>query len=220
MNDGRQSTEHAAEMLQHWRDIDSIPLSLSSLLRSKTIICPRPLLNSLRCQNQSTTTIHIESSHPPLEEGSHLNPPPSDYSHSVFTDKAIITLHSGAGGHGCVSFLREKYIAAGPANGGDRGTDENVYIQGVRGETSLHKLARRGNIKARRGKNGQGKIRGRERGDDIIITVPDGAMVRETERIDPMAEENERVKLEQGPERGVNGSGPWKWSRDKWLLWL
>jgi hypothetical protein len=63
---------------------------------AKRLSASRPLLNSLRCQNQSTTTIHIESSQPPFEEGSHLNPPPSDYSHSVFTDKAIITLHSGA----------------------------------------------------------------------------------------------------------------------------
>ena len=148
-----------------------------------------------------------------------MNPLPTDYSQTIFTDRATVTLHAGAGGHGCISFLREKYIAAGPANGGDGGTGGNVYIQAVRGETSLHKLARRNIMKAGRGKNGQGKTRGGERGDDIIVQVPVGTVVREIERVDPVAIEEERRKLEAGKEDGVDGSGPWKWSREKWLLY-
>lgn len=176
----------------------------------------RPLVSSLRRRNESTFN---ESPQPHFEEGSRLNPPPTEYSQSVFSDKATITLHSGSGGHGCVSFLREKYIAAGPANGGDGGTGGNIYIQAVRGETSLHKLSRRGNIKAGRGRNGQGRTKGGERGDDVIITVPVGTVVRETERFDPVAEEEERLTLARGAEdKGVNGSGPWKWNREKWLL--
>jgi GTP-binding protein len=148
-----------------------------------------------------------------------LNPPPTDYSYTTFTDKATVTLHSGAGGHGCISFLREKYIAAGPANGGDGGSGGNVYIQAVRGETSLHKLARKGLIKAGRGRNGQGKTQGGERGDDIVIQVPVGTVVRETERYDPIAIEEDRMKLEAGKDDGVDEKGPWKWSREKWLLY-
>jgi GTPase len=175
----------------------------------------RPIFNSIR-RYESTTTESI----PQLpEEGSHLNPPPTDYSRTIFTDRATVTLYAGAGGHGCISFLREKYIAAGPANGGDGGTGGNVYIQAVRGETSLHKLARRNIMKAGRGKNGQGKTRGGERGEDIIVQVPVGTVVREIERVDPVAIEEERRKLEAGKEDGVDGSGPWKWSRDKWLLY-
>jgi len=175
----------------------------------------RPRFNSIR-RYESTTTESI----PQLpEEGSHLNPLPTDYSQTIFTDRATVTLHAGAGGHGCISFLREKYIAAGPANGGDGGTGGNVYIQAVRGETSLHKLARRNIMKAGRGKNGQGKTRGGERGDDIIVQVPVGTVVREIERVDPVAIEEERRKLEAGKEDGVDGSGPWKWSREKWLLY-
>ena len=175
----------------------------------------RPLFNSLR-RYESTSTETIQQL---PEEGSHLNPPPTDYSRTIFTDRATVTVYAGAGGHGCISFLREKYIAAGPANGGDGGSGGNVYIQAVRGETSLHKLARRNILKAGRGKNGQGKTRGGERGDDIVLQVPVGTVVRELERVDPVAIEEQRLRLEAGKEDGVDASGPWKWSRDKWLLY-
>ncbi|TVY55770.1 putative GTP-binding protein P8A3.11c, partial [Lachnellula suecica] len=170
----------------------------------------------LHLRHESTTTTPSE---PTFEEGSHLNPPPEDYSRTVFTDKATVTLFAGSGGHGCISFLREKYIEKGPANGGDGGSGGNVYIQAVRGETSLHKLARRNILKAGRGKNGQGKTRGGERGDDIIVQVPVGTVVREIERVDPVVIEEQRLKLEAGKEDGVDEKGPWKWSRDKWLLY-
>ena len=74
-----------------------------------------------------------------------------------FADKCSLSVSAGGGGNGCVSFLREKFIAAGPPNGGDGGNGGSIYIQAVSGETSLHKLARRGTIKAGRGQNGQGK---------------------------------------------------------------
>ncbi|KAI9054759.1 hypothetical protein LZ554_001908 [Drepanopeziza brunnea f. sp. 'monogermtubi'] len=176
---------------------------------------PKSLLRTPFNRRHESTTPHIQLP----EEGSHLNPPPTDYSRTIFTDRATVTVYAGAGGHGCISFLREKYIEAGPANGGDGGTGGNIYIQAMRGETSLHKLARRNILRAGRGKNGQGRSRGGERGDDVIIEVPVGTVVREVERVDPVAIEEERMKLEAGKEDAVDGSGPWKWSREKWLLY-
>lgn len=134
-------------------------------------------------------------------------------------------MHAGAGGHGCISFLREKYVENGPANGGDGGTGGNIWIQAVQGETSLHKLARRGILKAGRGKNGQGKSQGGERGEDILITVPVGTIVRELWRYDPLeAEELEQKRLkgygsdaEYDDEEGAVDNTR-KWRRDKWLL--
>ncbi|KAI0457533.1 P-loop containing nucleoside triphosphate hydrolase protein [Xylaria acuta] len=120
---------------------------------------------------------------------SRLNPSPDDYSISSFADKTRITIQAGGGGHGCISFLREAFLANGPANGGDGGHGGNVYIQAVHGENSLHKLARRRIIRAGRGKTGQGSNRGGARGEDVIIQVPIGTVIREIERIDPMAEE-------------------------------
>jgi len=178
----------------------------------------RLVFNSIQCRKQShavDAAAEAQSTLPTYQEGSHLNPPPADYSRTVFADKATITLHAGAGGHGCISFLREKYIAAGPANGGDGGNGGNVYIQAIRGETSLHKLARRGIVKAGRGKNGQGKTKGGERGEDVVILVPVGTVVREIDRIDLAAIEEERLKLEAGKLDGVDETGPYKWDQGR-----
>lgn len=103
-------------------------------------------------------------------------------------------MYAGAGGNGCVSFLREKYIEEGPPNGGDGGSGGSIYIQAIENLTSLHKLARRGIIRASRGKNGQGKSKGGKRGDDILIQVPVGTVVREIGRHDPVAEERARMR--------------------------
>ncbi|KAI9780986.1 MAG: GTPase of the mitochondrial inner membrane that associates with the large ribosomal subunit [Geoglossum umbratile] len=149
---------------------------------------------------------------------SHLNPSPDDYALNPFTDRCTLTLHSGSGGHGCISFLREKYISDGPANGGDGGSGGNIFIQAVRGETSLHKLARRGILKAGRGKNGQGKGKGGERGEDLLVQVPVGTVVREVERWDPVTEEEEQMKIAAGTSEGSD-IGRSVWRRDKWTLY-
>jgi GTP-binding protein len=125
---------------------------------------------------------------------SHLNPPPEDYSRFIFQDKCHVTMHAGSGGHGCVAYQREKYIEEGPPNGGDGGSGGSLYIQAVENITSLHKLARRGIIKASRGRSGQGKSQGGKRGEDILIQVPVGTVVREVERHDPVAEELARMR--------------------------
>jgi GTP-binding protein len=69
-----------------------------------------------------------------------------------------------------------------------------VYIQAAYGETSLHKLSRRRFVRAGRGKHGQGSAKGGSRGEDAIITVPVGTIVRELERDDPAAEEAMDIK--------------------------
>ena len=183
----------------------------------------RVLLRSRYGKRYLSTVPDVSKSHnydssnlPPPD--THLNPPPEDYGRTIFADKCTLTLHAGSGGHGCVSFLREKFVAAGPANGGDGGSGGNIYIQAVRGETSLHKLARRGIMKAGRGKNGQGKSKGGQRGDDVLIQVPIGTVVREVSRYDPVAIEKERDKLAAGMEESVEGNTRESWRPDKWIL--
>lgn len=129
---------------------------------------------------------------------SRLNPAPDDYGRSIFVDRCSLTIHAGSGGNGCVSFFRDVHIPDGPANGGDGGMGGSVYIQAVPGHTSLHKLARRGVLKAERGIGGQGKSQGGRKGEDICIQVPVGTIVREVWRSDPVAEEEERMQLLQG----------------------
>ncbi|KAF2739805.1 GTP-binding protein Obg/CgtA [Polyplosphaeria fusca] len=179
----------------------------------------RPLLLPLPLRCLYTSTTHHPFA-PPHADSNRLDPTPDSYSLTPFADRCILTVEAGSGGHGCVSFVREKYIEEGPPNGGDGGTGGNIYIQAVRGETSLHKLARRRLIKAGRGRNGQGKMRGGERGPDMLITVPVGTIVREIQRHDP-AEEAEAAEREadfHGAQESAAGEEQGNYTKDKWLV--
>lgn len=176
-----------------------------------------PLRRRFPFQIRCNSTITEQS------DASRLDPTPDDYSLTPFADRCILTLEAGAGGHGCVSFLREMYTPEGPANGGDGGSGGNVYIQAVRGETSLHKLARRRLIKAGRGRNGQGKVKGGERGADVLIKVPIGTIVREIQRYDPielLLDEAEKAEIERERAEAdgeVQEEGGFK--KDRWLVY-
>ncbi|KAF7191063.1 putative GTP-binding protein P8A3.11c, mitochondrial [Pseudocercospora fuligena] len=171
-----------------------------------------------RTDSDSTVDVH---------KYDHLDPSPADYSSAPFTDACALRVTAGAGGHGCISFLREKYIANGPPNGGDGGTGGSVYIQAVQGETSLHKLARRSHLKAGRGKNGQGSLKGGARGEDLLITVPVGTVVREIRRHDPLDGEERAYDLhkrfaesaEDGEDAPEDAPDQGRYQRDKWLLY-
>ena len=176
----------------------------------------RTLVPHIRCAStasQPSDVLHDS-------ESSQTNPSRDDYSLTPFADRCILTVEAGGGGHGCVSFLREKYIEEGPANGGDGGSGGNVYIQAIRGETSLHKLARRRTIKAGRGRNGQGKVKGGERGTDILITVPVGTIVRELQRHDPIAimEDEHQKRMFHGAREAESEGDKGSYSRDRWLV--
>ncbi|KAL7627591.1 GTPase of the mitochondrial inner membrane that associates with the large ribosomal subunit [Parahypoxylon ruwenzoriense] len=182
-----------------------LPFLYPSLFRSAPRV-GRASITTLYSSSSSSTSASSETSTQPSTSSdalphSRLNPHPDDYAISAFADKALVTVHAGSGGHGCISFLREAFLPNGPANGGDGGHGGNVYIQAIYGETSLHKLARRRVLRAGRGKTGQGSNRGGARGDDVIIQVPVGTVVREIDRIDPMIEENRRYLEARAKER-------------------
>lgn len=160
-----------------------LPFLYPSLFFSKTTTAPRLAARAVANRRYSSTQVAQES------KSTRLNPAPDDYSQPIFADKASVTLYAGPGGHGCISFFRDAYLPDGPPNGGDGGHGGNIYIQAVHGETSLHKLARRRFIRAGKGKSGQGSSKGGQRGEDVIITVPVGTVVRELAREDPIAED-------------------------------
>ncbi|KAF2130632.1 GTP-binding protein Obg/CgtA [Dothidotthia symphoricarpi CBS 119687] len=193
------------------------PAFADTLLVSVARTCPlrrRRFPLQSRC---SSTAAEYPDTHQDAQ--SRLDPAADDYSLTPFADRCLLAVEAGAGGHGCVSFLREKYIEEGPANGGDGGSGGNVYIQAVRGETSLHKLARRRLIKAGRGRNGQGKVKGGERGSDILITVPVGTIVREIQRHDPIAlleEEHDKAPEFEDEEGGEEGGS---YQKERWLVY-
>ncbi|KAG0135842.1 P-loop containing nucleoside triphosphate hydrolase protein [Tuber indicum] len=138
--------------------------------------------------------------------------PYAEYSTAPFADMQELTLIAGTGGNGCVSFLREKFIPYGPANGGDGGSGGSIFVQAVYGETSLHKLSREGTIRAKPGRNGKGSSINGKRGDDVIIRVPVGTVLREISRWDPVGEE-----LEELPDGDVGDKSKQHGRHDEWV---
>lgn len=192
----------------------------------------------LRVAQKVVVRHHITESPPSKTSpaSSRLDPSPDDYYVMNFADKAKLKIYAGAGGSGCISFAREAYLPDGPPNGGDGGHGGNVYIQAVHGETSLHKLARMRFIRATRGTNGQGSNKAGKRGEDVIITVPVGTVVREISREDPEADDEfqrmarrSRVFLpdaeSESPEADGSGRRPPQGQQfdnpdiDKWVLY-
>jgi GTP-binding protein len=156
----------------------------------------------------------------PTSQSTHLDPFPDDFSSSSFVDKCTVNIAAGSGGNGCVSFFRDMHVPDGPPNGGDGGSGGNVWIQAVPGHTSLHKIARRGTVKAGRGIGGQGKSQGGRRGADVLIQVPVGTVVRELSRSDPAAEEEQKWRETMGSEESQAEDVDQKlFRRDRWILY-
>jgi GTP-binding protein len=94
-----------------------------------------------------------------------------------FVDQAIITVQSGKGGNGCLSFRREKYIPRGGPNGGDGGKGGEVYLQSVEGLNTLADFRYTKSFRAQNGTPGAGRNRTGRGGDDLNIDVPTGTLV-------------------------------------------
>lgn len=96
-----------------------------------------------------------------------------------FADEAVIEVHSGKGGNGCIAFRREKYIPHGGPNGGDGGKGGNVIFVVKRNMRTLSKLRHHHIFKARNGADGQGWNRFGKDGEDVVIPVPPGTSIRD-----------------------------------------
>jgi GTP-binding protein len=94
-----------------------------------------------------------------------------------FLDEAKIYIQSGAGGNGCVSFRREKFIEFGGPNGGDGGKGGDVVAEAVEGLNTLIDYRYQQHFKAKRGGHGMGKDRHGANGADIVLKVPVGTQI-------------------------------------------
>ena len=100
---------------------------------------------------------------------------------SSFVDKVRITVKAGKGGDGAVAFHREKYIAAGGPDGGDGGKGGNVVFSVDDNMSTLMDFRYKRKYTAEDGKNGEGKrCTGRD-GETLIVHVPRGTVIRDTE---------------------------------------
>ncbi len=96
-----------------------------------------------------------------------------------FIDEAIITVRSGNGGRGCVSFRREKYIPKGGPDGGDGGKGGDVYLRANPSLLTLYDLHLKRLYQAENGQPGRGKDQHGKNGGDLIIDVPPGTIIYE-----------------------------------------
>ena len=94
-----------------------------------------------------------------------------------FVDEAEIRVSAGAGGNGCVSFRREKFIPLGGPDGGDGGKGGSVWLVADEGINTLIDFRHQRSFNARRGENGMGRQKTGAHGDDEIIRVPVGTVV-------------------------------------------
>jgi len=96
---------------------------------------------------------------------------------SVIADRARIKVIAGRGGHGCVSFRREKYVPKGGPDGGDGGHGGSVILRVNPHLRTLLDFQARPRFEAPFGANGSGNQRTGRSGEDLVIDVPAGTMV-------------------------------------------
>lgn len=125
----------------------------------------------------------------------------------MFADRAQIYVKSGKGGDGHVSFRREKYVPTGGPDGGDGGNGGSVIFEVDEGLNTLTNFRHIRKYCAGNGENGNKKNCKGRNGDDIIIRVPQGTVIKEAESgkvITDMSGENRHFVLLKG---GRGGKG-------------
>jgi len=125
----------------------------------------------------------------------------------MFTDYVKIIAKAGNGGDGAVSFRREKYVAAGGPDGGDGGKGGSVYFEVDQDRNTLIDFRYQKKFKAENGKNGEGAHRFGKSGEDLIIKVPLGTIVKEVETGRVLADLSELGQKELVLAGGRGGKG-------------
>ncbi|MBQ2730526.1 MAG: GTPase ObgE [Clostridia bacterium] len=99
----------------------------------------------------------------------------------MLIDKVDIVVRSGAGGNGCVSFHREKYVSHGGPDGGDGGRGGDVIFRVDEGDNTLLKYRYHRKFKAENGENGKASKMHGKNGASIYLDVPPGTVIRDKE---------------------------------------
>jgi GTP-binding protein len=99
----------------------------------------------------------------------------------MFIDQAQIWVKAGDGGHGCISFRREKFIPKGGPDGGDGGKGGEVYFQAVENLDTLLDFAGKHHWQAQNGHPGSGNNKHGANGEDLIIKVPPGTLIYDSD---------------------------------------
>lgn len=122
----------------------------------------------------------------------------------MFVDESQIWVKAGDGGNGCVSFRREKFIPKGGPDGGDGGKGGDVYFQAVENIDTLSDFAGKHHWQARNGQPGSGSNKHGASGDDLIVKVPPGTLIYDTD-LDLMLKDMNELGLKVCVCRGGKG---------------
>ena len=125
----------------------------------------------------------------------------------MFVDRALVKVEAGTGGSGQTSFRREKYVPMGGPDGGDGGRGGDVIVRADRNLTTLLDYNYRDSWKAERGQHGEGSNRTGRSGDDVVLPVPPGTVVRDAkthELIGEVMEHGDTLLVAKG---GRGGKG-------------
>ncbi|MBL7129448.1 MAG: GTPase ObgE [Ignavibacteria bacterium] len=135
----------------------------------------------------------------------------------MFLDYAKIYIKSGDGGNGCVSFRREKFVPKGGPNGGDGGKGGNVILKASSQLSTLIDFRYKQHYRAKRGAHGQGSDKTGKSGEDQIIIVPTGSIIKEktTDKVigELLVDGEELVVLNGG--KGGKGNAHFKTSTNQ-----
>ncbi len=122
----------------------------------------------------------------------------------MFIDQAKIWVKAGDGGHGCLSFRREKFIPKGGPDGGDGGKGGDVFFEAAENLDTLLDFAGKHNWQAQNGQPGMGSNKHGSDGEDLIIKVPPGTLIYDTD-LDLMLKDLNEVGLKVCICRGGKG---------------
>jgi len=123
----------------------------------------------------------------------------------VFIDEVKINVKAGDGGAGCMSFRREAHVPKGGPDGGDGGRGGDVLLEADGALSSLIDYRYKRHFKAKKGVHGKGAIRHGARGEDLVLKVPLGTMVRDAdtgELLGDLTRQGQRVIVASGGHGG------------------
>jgi GTP-binding protein len=134
-----------------------------------------------------------------------------------FIDEAVITVQSGNGGRGCVSFRREKFIPRGGPDGGDGGRGGDVILKTTSRKRTLYQFRYKKHFNAENGTYGQGKRKTGKNGQDLVIELPPGTLITDANTgsvIKDLVKTDETFVIATGG-RGGQGNTRFKTSKNR-----
>jgi len=126
-----------------------------------------------------------------------------------FVDEATIRVIAGNGGHGCLSFRREKYVERGGPDGGDGGSGGSVYLLADPSINTLADFRVARKFRAESGQPGAGRNMTGKSGVDLDVRVPCGTVIHDVdtgELIGDLTEEGQRIKVADGGRGGLGNT--------------